>query len=581
MIKALKDWNRRRLSNRRNADTLRHQRWIERNETPPPEKSSGPLLSVIIPVFNPSPSFLRAAIKSVSCQSARNVELCIVDDASTKSTIKKYLEALPTSNPNIKINVIFRVRHGGKVAACNDAIKIASGEWLTILGQEDLLHSDAVAWLNYIVSRHTDVKFIYGDEDRVDHHDKRFLPFFKPNLNRDLILSQNYIANSTFIQRDLVLKVGVLRPELSGAEGFDLVLRCLDAITDQEVHHIPKILYHWRVAPTEPDVAVFGNSITADAAVKAVADAVRTMGYVNADISARSGPAEIRVKYPRPAVEPLVSIIIPTRNALHLVRTAIKSILSKTTYKNYELILVDNDSDDAEALRYFSELASNNVATVIHDGGAFNYARINNGAAKIARGDYLLLMNNDIEVLEPDWLSEMMSHAIRKNIGCVGAKLLYPNRTLQHAGVVVGLGGIAGHVFGGRPENEGGYFNRAQALQEYSAVTAACLLVKKSTFLEVGGLDEYYFAVAYNDIDLCLKIKQLGLKNIYTPYATLFHHESATRGFDVEGKNLIRWQKEAAAFKEKWARMIDNDPMFNPNLSLSSGQFETAETSRS
>jgi GT2 family glycosyltransferase len=376
------------------------------------------------------------------------------------------------------------------------------------------------------------------------------------------------------LSTELVREVGGFRLGMEGSQDWDLVLRCMERIGPEQVHHVPRVLYHWRIHSestarsmnAKPYAAVAGeralNEHFERTGVRAMAEYVG-FGY--------------RVHYALPDVQPLVSLVIPTRNGLALTRQCIDSIVRKTTYKNYEILIVDNGSDDPAVLAYFKELATRPNFRVLRDDSPFNYSALNNMAVAQARGEVVALVNNDIEVMSPDWLSEMVSLALQPGVGAVGARLWYPDLTLQHGGVLLGLGGgVAGHANKGLPKGLNGYAGRAALIQSFSAVTAACLVVRKAVYEEVGGLDEERLKVAFNDIDFCLRLREAGYRNVWTPYADLLHHESATRGEDIAPEKRERFLREENYMKSRWAELLRHDPAYNPNLTADAEDFSYA-----
>jgi GT2 family glycosyltransferase len=342
------------------------------------------------------------------------------------------------------------------------------------------------------------------------------------------------------------------------------------------VRHIPKVLYHWRIIPGSTAAGGGEKPYAFLAAMRVVKEHLERQN-IRAEVDeAVEGMSMMRVKYALPDELPLVSIIIPTRNGKQLVQQCIDSITEKTTYPNYEIILVDNGSDDADALAYFAGLDQRDNITVLRDDRPFNYSALNNEAVNVARGELVCLLNNDIEVITPDWLDEMVSHAVRPGIGAVGARLWYPNDTLQHGGVILGMGGVAGHVHVGITRHNLGYFGRGWLIQNLSAVTAACLLIRKDIYQQVEGLDEKNLTVAFNDVDFCIRVRDAGYRNLWTPYAELYHHESATRGYDLDADKVERFKREVEYMRETYGEALDYDPAFNPNLALNSSHCTLA-----
>ncbi|MBB3258038.1 glycosyltransferase involved in cell wall biosynthesis [Paraburkholderia bannensis] len=530
--------------------------------------ASTPLISVVMPVYNPRIDWLREAIESVRAQLYDNWELCIADDASTDSQVGDLLDEYRSKDSRIKS---VRLPINGHIsAASNGALELATGEWVAFLDQDDLLAEHALFEVVSAIGHTPAARIIYSDEDKIDEAGLRSDPYFKSEWNPDLFYSHNFFCHLSAYKRSLISEIGGFRIGFEGAQDYDLALRCIERTAATEIHHIPRVLYHWRAHSSSTASQVEIKSYALDAGRRALQEHFARRG-IAAEIE-NDGVA-YRLRYRLPDVLPLVSLVIPTRNSLHLLQRCIESILKKTTYSPYEILIVDNGSDDPSTLRYLRKLADEKQIQVIRDDEPFNYSRLNNLAARHARGAIFGLVNNDIEVITPDWLSEMVSHAARPEIGCVGARLWYPDDTLQHAGVVLGIHDIAGHVHRFFPQGHPGARGRASVIQAFSAVTGACLVVRKDVFEEVGGLNERELAITCNDVDFCLRVQAAGYRNIWTPYAELYHHESATRGHDDTPEKCIRTAREVAYMKQMWGDLLHNDPAYNPNLTLEAEDF--------
>lgn len=371
--------------------------------------------------------------------------------------------------------------------------------------------------------------------------------------------------------RELIWSLGGFRSGFDGSQDYDLALRVIAAIPRNQIVHIPRILYHWRSIAGSVALARSEKHFCEPAARRAVAEHLQSSGGGTVEMAPES-PAHHRIKYPRPIESPLVSIVICTRDHEALLRTAVESIRMFSTYPNYELVIVDNGSRDPNAVAYLASLASQPGIQVIRDDSPFNYSRLNNGAVAHCRGDIVCLLNDDIEVVTPDWLEEMVSFAVKPDVGAVGARLWYPDGTLQHGGVIIGAGGVAGHAHLRLPKGSPGYCSRAVLQQELSAVTGACLMIRRKVYQQVGGLDEQ-IAVAFNDIDFCLRLRAAGYRNIWTPFAELIHHESASRGYEDNPEKIARFQREIRFMQSRWGTTLASDPHYNPNLSLRSGDY--------
>lgn len=531
-----------------------------------------PLISVVMPVYNPPVRYLRAAVESVIAQVYQGWEICVCDDASTDPEVLAYLKTLPALDARIKVKL--RETNGHISATSNDALTIAEGEWVALLDHDDLLAKDALYWVVKTLQSHGDAGVVYSDEDKIGLDGKRCDPYFKPDWSPELLLSQNYISHLGVYRRSLLESVGGFRLGLEGSQDHDLVLRCVLHLEPHQVVHIPRVLYHWRVLPGSTALANNEKSYAIDAGVRAVSDYLEASGLGGAVVPLPN--SYYRVVPSLPTEQPWVSLIIPTRNAHELVRMCLQSILEKTTYSNYDVLLVDNGSDDPDSLSYFNEVAKSPRVQVIRDDREFNFSALNNAAVLRARGEFVCLVNNDIEIITPGWLQEMVGLALRPGVGAVGARLWYPNDTLQHGGVIMGVGGVAGHAHLGRRRGDAGYFGRAEITQNFQAVTAACLLVRKSSYLEVGGLNEEHLKVAFNDIDFCMRLVEAGLRNVWTPFAEMYHHESATRGTEDTPAKMARFEAEVSYMIQRWGHALQNDPSYSPNLSLADGQFSLA-----
>lgn len=534
--------------------------------------TSKPLVSVVMPTFNANLEWLEQAIRSVQNQIYEQWELCIADDASTDSKVRPFLEGMAAQDPRIKL--VFRPTNGHISAATNSALALATGEWITFLDHDDLLPPHALLYMVRAIGAHPGARLIYSDEDKLDHEGKRHDPYFKCEWNLDLFYSHNLITHLAFYRNDVMRAVGGLRDAYAGAQDYDLVLRVIEHVTPEQIVHVPFILYHWR--------AHAGSTATADLNIKpyAMLAGERALNDHFKRIGVRARAQFVghgyRVRHRLPSPAPRVTIIIPTRNKVELVKVCIESIKAKSTYKDYEILLMDNGSDDPAALAYFAEQAKAPNFRVIRDDSPFCYSAINNLGASQATGEVLCFLNNDIEIISPDWLEELVSQACRPGIGAVGAKLLYPNSTIQHAGVVLGIGGWAGHAHKAFFAQSHGYVGRASLASNFSAVTGACMAVQKKYFDQVGGFDDVNLKVACNDVDLCLKFIEIGLRNLYTPHAILFHHESATRGYEDTPEKKARFRAEVDYMWKRWPQLMSADPAYSPNLTLDHEDFGLA-----
>jgi GT2 family glycosyltransferase len=520
-----------------------------------------PLVSVIMATYETPERYLKAAIESVRDQVYPNWELCIADDASTLPHVRRVLEEYARLDPRIKL--VFRPQNGHISRASNSALEVATGEFVGFLDHDDLLSPDALFECVMIANRVPDVDMIYSDEDKIDDDDEFSDEFFKPEWSPDTFLSRMYTCHFGFYRRTLVEEIGGLRPDFDGSQDYDLVLRITERTP--RIHHIPKVLYHWRIHPQSAAADEYVKPYAAHAAERAIAEAIARRGepgraFVNPD-----APGTYSVRYDL-RDRRKISIIVPTRNHGDDVDRCLTSIFEAPGYENFEVLLLDNGSDERASLRIFEAWAAreSRVRVVRHD-VPFNFSAINNYAVEQCDGHYLLFLNNDTQILCSDWLLAMVEQAQRPSVGAVGALLLYPDNTVQHAGVVIGLGGVAGHSHKHFSGDAPGYHFTLRAINNVSAVTAACMMVRRSVFHEVGGFDEQ-LAVAFNDVDFCLKVRAAGYRNLYLPHVKLMHFESKSRGYDTTPDKQDRFDREVAMMRRRWKTDTDIDPYYSPNL---------------
>ncbi len=534
-----------------------------------------PTISVIMPVFNTPERYLREAIESVTSQLYPHWELCIADDASTKERVRAVLEECAERDP--RITVVYREKGGHISAASNSALEMATGEYVTFLDHDDLIAEHALYRVAKELERYPEARLIYSDEDKIDAHGRRHSPFFKPSWSPDLLLSQNYVCHLAVYEIGLARKVGGLREGFEGSQDHDFVLRCSEFLSERNIRHIPQALYHWRELPGSTALNASAKPYAKIAGKRAIEEYLQRNGAA-AEVDDRD---YYHVRYALPERRPLVSLIIPTRNGLELTRACVDSVLRKTDYRRVEILIVDNQSDDAEALAWFREIEQRPEARVLRYDAPFNFSAINNYAAKHANGEILGLINNDIEAFEPDWLTEMTAHAMRPEVGAVGAKLFYPDGRVQHAGVALGVGGVAGHVFKRYRGDRQGYFGRLCLLHNVSAVTAACMLTRRALWEELGGMNEQDLTVAFNDVDFCLRLRERGYRIVMNPRARLVHHESVTRGSDFAPEKIERFKREIAYMHRRWGELLQHDPYYNPNLTLAREDYSLSWQPRS
>ena len=549
-------------------DTVARKRRVARVE----KLARRPLISVLMPVYNPPPALLDEAIWSVRRQLYPVWELCIADDASSDPAVREVLER--HRGADCRIHVVFRDQNGHISRASNAALDLAQGEFIALLDHDDMLSEDALFHVAEAIEVTPGVGLLYSDEDKLDTSGERYDPYFKCELNYELLLAQNMICHLGVYRTAVVRALGGFRTGFEGAQDYDLALRVIEQLTPKQVVHIPRVLYHWRAISGSTALSEGEKNYAAEAGRRAVQDHLDRTGLEGRVVAAPESPALNRVVLARLQNPPLVSIIIPTRDRVDLLKMCIDSILERSTYPNYEIVVVDNGSAEEATFGYLQSLPAKHVR-VLRDDGEFNFSRINNEGARFSRGELLCLMNNDIEILTPDWLEEMVSFALRPDVGCVGARLWYPDGRLQHGGVIIGLGGVAGHSHKYIPRGHPGYFYRAVLHQSLSAVTAACLLIRREVFDKVSGLDES-LAVAFNDVDFCLRVREAGFRNVWTPYAEMNHHESASRGYEDNPEKQARFARECSVIQSRWGELLMEDPAYSPNLTLASEDFAIA-----
>lgn len=548
-----------------NGFTSEYARWIHEFERPENDLIKlklrsfefQPLISIVTPVFNPKPSDLRAALESVLSQSYPRWELCLADDCSTDPEIHEILNRYQAKDGRIKVT--FRNQQGGISQASNSAWQMATGDYLCFLDHDDLLSPNALAHVCQALNESPNADLLYSDEDKVDRNGNRYEPFFKPAWSPDLLLSENYLCHLLVLRRDLAGTVGSFNPAFDGSQDYDLVLRA--TAHAQQIKHIPKILYRWRSSDTSTATSIENKSYALHTAQSALNE---RCSRENDGLRAEPGLAagRWRLRYPIPPGT-RVSIIIASGGKVDVLRTNIDSIFQKTTYLDYEILVVDNSKTSAiEKLVGAYQVGHRNLRYLDWRNKPFNYSAINNAAAKQSENPVLLFLNDDTSVVSPDWLEAMIELVMRPEVGAVGAKLLYPNGAIQHAGVVMGLFDNCGHAFKGLDGSTGHYFDFSDVIRNVSAVTGACLMTRAGVFWQAGGFDENQFAVAFNDVDLCLKIGKFGYRVLYTPHAILYHHEA----FSKSSKDLIPHPEEVAAMRFKWNGVIANDPYYSPNL---------------
>lgn len=530
---------------------------------------SKPLFSIVVPLYKTPVKYLDQLVRSIQAQTYDNWELCLSDGSGEPSPLTNYLEKLTRKDQRIKV-----VRHEAPLrisANTNAAIAAATGDFLVFADHDDLLTEDALYECAKALQGQPETDLLYSDEDKISMNGRRYFePHFKSDYNPDLLCSMNYFCHLVVVRRSLTVQTGLLNEEFDGAQDYDFVLRFVEH-TDKIVH-IPKVLYHWRAHENSTSENPQSKWYAFEAGLHAI----------QAHYDRRKLPAKVEFgEYPglyktvwEWKEQPLISILIPNKDHIDDLDKCIRSIEEKSEYRNYEYIIIENNSDNDATFEYYKRLeAENEKAHVVYWDGEFNFSAINNFGAKHAKGEYLLLLNNDTEIIHPDCLWQLLGYCMREEVGAVGARLYYEDGSIQHAGVVLGFGGIAGHTFIGFPHEANGYFSRIICAQDYSAVTAACMMTKKSVYEQVGGLTEE-LVVAFNDIDYCMKVREIGKLVVYNPYAQLYHYESKSRGLEDSPEKQERYYREMKYFVTKWKECLDNgDPYYNPNLTLAKADF--------
>ena len=534
---------------------------------------TGPLISILMPTFNTPETWLRRCLDSVLVQSCPNWELCIADDASDEGPVRRVLQEYSRRDPRIRIT--WRERNGHISEASNSALAMARGDYVALLDHDDELHPQAVASIVEAVQRHPRWQMIYSDEDKIDERGRRHEPYFKPDWNPDLLCGHNCVSHLGVYSRELLNSLGGFRAGLEGSQDWDLALRCSEQLQTDQVGHIPRILYHWRAIQGSTAQGVGQKRYAHDAGRRAIVEHLARRGIAAdvCDIEGVLGMFRVRHRLTEPA--PRVSIIVPTRDRIDLLRRCVESILATTIYPDYEIVVVDNQSVEPASIAYLNDISEDARVRVLAHDQPFNYSTINNAAVRNCSSELVCLLNNDTEVVSPCWLEELASQAMRPHVGAVGAMLYYPDDTIQHAGVVTGIHGVAAHPYCGKPRGFPGQMSRGRLVQNMSAVTAACLMVRRATYLQVGGLD-VSLTVAFNDIDFCLRLRRAGFSNVWTPFAELYHHESASRGSEDTPEKRVRFTGEVEFMKHRWGSELDYDPAYNPNLTLSGEPFTLA-----
>lgn len=530
-----------------------------------------PRISIVVPLYKTPEKYLKRLIESVKEQTYPNWELCLSDGSGENSPLKGFLAEAAAGDGRIR--VVSNECQLQISENTNAGIAAATGDFIAFADHDDELTPHALFCCVKALNDRRDVQVLYSDEDKMsmDGH-KFFQPHFKPDYNPDLLCTVNYVCHLFVVSRAVVEQVGMLRREYDGAQDYDFVFRCMEAVKEEEICHIPKILYHWRCHEDSTAENPESKAYAFEAGKRAIEAHYERTG-VAAEVCQGEFLGLYRTRFHR-SHDPLISIVIPNKDHIDDLKRCMDAIDSHSTYTNYEYIIVENNSTEEATFVYYKELEkANPKAHVVYWDGPFNFSAINNFGVSFAKGEYLLLLNNDTEIINPDCLEEMLGYCMQNRVGAVGARLYYEDDTIQHAGVVIGFGGIAGHCFVMQPRGTTGYCHRIICAQDYSAVTAACMMVKREAFDKVKGLTEE-LAVAFNDIDFCLKLREAGYLIVYNPYAELYHYESKSRGLEDTPEKVARFNREMSIFEKRWPEILrDGDPYYNPNLTLKSQDF--------
>lgn len=532
-----------------------------------------PLISVVVPIYKTPEVFLRQMIESVTAQTYPHWQLCIADGsgdtAETKRIVDSYL-----SDKRIKYKILAENR--GIADNTNAAMELADGDYIALFDHDDLLSENALYEVADRICK-TGAEIVYTDEDKVTSDlSERYQPNFKPDFNLDLLRSNNYICHLLVVKKTLLQEVGGQKKEFDGAQDHEFLFRCVEKA--KGIEHIPKVLYHWRVHKASTADNPLSKKYAYDAGKRAVTEHIRRCGE-EAEVTDTLFPGFYRAKY-QVTGEPLVSIIIPNKDEKETLKKCLDSIKEKSTYRNYEIIIVENNSTGQEIFDYYKEIDGRDGIRVVYWKSGFNYSALNNFGFTFAKGDYILCLNNDVTVITPDWLERMIGQCQRKEVGIVGVKLYYPDDTIQHAGIVIGIGGVAGALFVGMPRMFTGYLHKAAIQQDLSAVTAACMMVKRSVYEELNGLEEE-LKVAFNDVDFCLRARGKGYLVVYDPNVELYHFESKSRGTEDSKEKIRRFQNEIEYMRSHWLELLKKgDPMYNPNLTLTKWDYSLRNNQR-
>ncbi len=610
-----------KIKENRKTNQEAYQIWIEKN-TPNEDElekqkttkfTYAPKISVVVPMYNTDEKFFQDLIESLNNQTYANWELCLADGSPKKNeNLEKYYE----KNKKIKYN--FLGKNEGISENTNEAIKMATGDYVGFLDHDDILSEEALFQVVKVINQDLKTDFIYTDEDKIDENYERFEPYFKPDYSPETLECNNYITHFVVVKKEIIEKIGKLNSEFNGAQDFDFVLRATKVAN--KIIHISKVLYHWRVHKNSTAYIADTKNYAFEAGKKVIEADLKREGKSATVEFGQEVPGIYKIKY-EVIGNPKVSILIPNKDNIKLLKKCITSILKFTTYENYEINIIENNSEKKETFKYYEELVKNskikilnfNKHTVFDINGEkslenktlskgleknnieknienietkenelqkvseFNYSALINFGVKNVDGEFVLQLNNDTKLITKDWLELFIGYAQNSEIGAVGARLYYEDKTIQHAGIIVGVSGIAGNALVNLPYGKHAYFGREAATRNVLAVTGACLFARRSLYYEVGFMDEKEFKVAFNDVDFCLKLYENGYRNVYNPYIELIHYESKSRGYEISEEKEERFEKEANNFKRKWSKYIKYDPYYNKNLSRKTVNYDIVE----
>ena len=555
--------------------TSDYEQWIAEFEAPAeqlirlklPALANGPCVSVIMPVYNTKPSELNAAIESVLGQTYGNWELCIVDDGSTRPEVRSTLDSF-AGHPKIKIS--YSEKCGGISAGLNSGLRLATGEYIAFLDHDDTLSPHALAFVADTIDSAPGADLLYSDEDKIDENNERYEPFFKPDWSPDVLLGTNYVCHLLVVSRELARKTGEFCSQTDGSQDYDYILRAAESAN--KIVHIPHVLYHWRAGHGSTALSVENKPYTIEASRRSL-ERYCLRAANNARVEATHLPGRWRLRYPLDT-SARVRIVIASGGNADILRVNLQGLFTKTNYPNFEVAVVDNSRDIQiqQLVRTFTEIG-HAIEYIDWRNRPFNYSRINNEAASLSAAPMFLFLNDDVSVIDADWLGAMVELIQRREVGAVGAKLLFPDGKIQHAGVVMGVSENCGHAFRGLDGSLSHYFGFSDIIRDVSAVTGACLMTKADVFRAVGGFDEERLAVAFNDVDYCLKVQAAGYRVLFTPFATLYHHES----FSKTRADLVPHPAEVSFMQSKWRRVIACDPYYSPNLTRADEDYSFAK----